>query len=532
MKIHLLLAAAAIIWLGNTASAQSGIQNPITQAVLQVYEEELQANPKDYNIYLSRADEYYRHGEYIRALPDVDKAIEYAPSSESDVLLRAYILRAGIYNETKRPEKALPDLEKACELAPDSFSAIYQKANTEYTLGKYEEAKTDFMRLQRINNRAPESYIGLARRAVKQNNLGIANEMLAQAVNLDPNNAETYVRRASVRRQMGDHNGAVDDLILALSNDSKNNRAMTELLEYGNTNYPAAMAGLSNAIAQAPRVGMFRYIRAVVAQAHFHYLAAINDYQTIIDEKLYSYHGLYASIAECQYFLGDYEKALGNIDYALGMLRDNASHFVLRSKILRALGRNADAVEAAAAALAVNRNDNEALAEMALAYEATGNYDEASNLLGEAILNDAENPRWCMLRAWNFAKNLNRATAAEQLYAKVAEMEHFYIDNPRSLKGFALLFMGQKEQAARWMDNILATVVDYDGLINYYGACFYAQTGDTDKALGCVAKALELGYANYHNWTEAIDGGINVGELRNDLRFLNMLSKYNSIFGK
>ena len=379
MKIHLLLAAAAIIWLGNTASAQSGIQNPITQAVLQVYEEELQANPKDYNIYLSRADEYYRHGEYIRALPDVDKAIEYAPSSESDVLLRAYILRAGIYNETKRPEKALPDLEKACELAPDSFSAIYQKANTEYTLGKYEEAKTDFMRLQRINNRAPESYIGLARIAVKQNNLGIANEMLAQAVNLDPNNAETYVRRASVRRQMGDHNGAVDDLILALSNDSKNNRAMTELLEYGNTNYPAAMAGLSNAIAQAPRVGMFRYIRAVVAQAHFHYLAAINDYQTIIDEKLYSYHGLYASIAECQYFLGDYEKALGNIDYALGMLRDNASHFVLRSKILRALGRNADAVEAAAAALAVNRNDNEALAEMALAYEATGNYDEASN---------------------------------------------------------------------------------------------------------------------------------------------------------
>lgn len=238
MKIHLLLAAAAIIWLGNTASAQSGIQNPITQAVLQVYEEELQANPKDYNIYLSRADEYYRHGEYIRALPDVDKAIEYAPSSESDVLLRAYILRAGIYNETKRPEKALPDLEKACELAPDSFSAIYQKANTEYTLGKYEEAKTDFMRLQRINNRAPESYIGLARIAVKQNNLGIANEMLAQAVNLDPNNAETYVRRASVRRQMGDHNGAVDDLILALSNDSKNNRAMTELLEYGNTNYP------------------------------------------------------------------------------------------------------------------------------------------------------------------------------------------------------------------------------------------------------------------------------------------------------
>lgn len=532
MKPHSLLAAAAILWIAGTASAQSGIQNPITQAVLQVYEEELQANPKDYNIYLSRADEYYRHGEYIRALPDVDKAIEYAPAGETDVRYRAHMLRAGIYNETKRPELALADLEKAYAIEPGSFATIYQKANTEYTLGKYDEAKADFSRLERINNRAPEPYIGLARIAVKQNNLGIANEMLARAVELDPNNAETYVRRASVRRQMGDHNGAVDDLILALSNDSRNNKAMTELLDYGNTNYPAAMAGLSNAIAQAPKVGMFRYIRAVVAQAHFHYLAAINDYQTIIDEKLYSYHGLYASIAECQYCLGDYEKALGNIDYALGMLRDNSSHFVLRSKILRALGRDNEAVEASAAALAVDRNDNAALAEMALAYEAIGNYDEASNLLGEAVLNDAENPRWRMFRAWNFARNLKRESAAEQLYATVAEMEHFYIDNPRSLKGFALLFMGQTEAAVRWMDNIMATVTDYDGLINYYGACFYAQAGDTDKALACVAKALELGYADYHNWTEAVDGGINVGELRNDLRFLNMLSKYNSIFGK
>ena len=82
------------------------------------------------------------------------------------------------------------------------------------------------------------------------------------------------------------------------------------------------------------------------------------------------------------------------------------------------------------------------------------------------------------------------------------------------------------------MNNIVDTVTDYDGLIHYYAACFYAQAGDTEKALECTSKALELGYANYHNWTEAIDGGVNVGALRDDLRFLNLLSRYNSIFGK
>ncbi|MDE6612173.1 MAG: tetratricopeptide repeat protein [Muribaculaceae bacterium] len=535
MKLSHCIISAAICAASLTAMpavAQSGIQNPMTQAVLKVYEEELRENPQDYNIYLSRADEYYRHSEYIRALADVDKALQFAPETEEDVRLRAHVLRAGIYNETKRPAQALADLEAAALIAPDSYSVIYQKANTEYTLGKYAEAKTDFQRLLRLNTRNPEPYIGLARIAVKENNLGIANEMLASAVNLDPNNAETYVRRASVRKLMGDHNGAVEDLILAISSDNRHPKAMTELLDYGNTNYPATMAGLSNAISQAPQVGMFRYIRAVIAQAHYHYLAAIADYRAILDQQLYNYYGIYASIAECNYALGNYSDALDNVDRALGAIRDNASYYVVRSRILRALGRYDEAVKAGAAALAVDRESNEALTEMAMAYVGAGNYDEASNLLGEAILNDAENALYPMLRAWVMEKYLNKTSQASQLYEKVAEMDHYYLDNPRSLKGFALLFLGQTDAATRWMQNILDTVTDYDGLIHYYGACFFAQAGNTEKAMQCASKALELGYANYHDWTEAVDGRVNVGPLRDDLRFLNMLHRHDAIFGK
>ena len=80
-------------------------------------------------------------------------------------------------------------LEKPASWLP-SFSAIYQKANTEYTLGKYERKPRPISSAFSVLTTGLESYIGLARIAVKQNNLGIANEMLAQAVNLDPNNAE------------------------------------------------------------------------------------------------------------------------------------------------------------------------------------------------------------------------------------------------------------------------------------------------------------------------------------------------------
>ena len=87
---------AAAVLSPVTTSAQSGIQNPMTQAVLKVYEEELRENPNDYNVLMSRADEYYRHDEYIRALADVDKVLQLAPETEEDVRLRAYVLRAGV----------------------------------------------------------------------------------------------------------------------------------------------------------------------------------------------------------------------------------------------------------------------------------------------------------------------------------------------------------------------------------------------------------------------------------------------------
>ncbi len=527
------LAALAMLTFPVASLAQSGIRNPMTQAVLSVYEEELRENPNNFEILLNRAEEYFRHEEYIRALDDINRALECIPESQTGTLLHARMLRAGIYNKTHHSAEALADLTEAVRLSPTSYQVLIQKANTELAIDNIAQAKTDYQNIVRMNPRSSEAYIGLAKVAVKENNMGVANEMLENAVNINPNSADIYIQRSSVRKAMNNHNGAVDDLILALSVDSENSSAMNALVEYGNTNYPATMAGLTSAVSAAPRVGMYRYLRAGIAQAHYHYLAALQDYETIISERLYNYHGIYASMAECQFALGRYEEALGNIDYALGMVRDNTStYYTLRSRILRAMGRNDEAVRAAADATAADRQNGDALAELALAYVAVGKYDEASALLGEASLNDAEDPRYPMLRGWVMETYLDNAQAAAQQYRKVADMDHFYIDNPRSLKGFALLFLGEKEQADRWMETILRTVNDHDGLINYFGACYYAQSDNPEKALECTAKALDLGFSNYFDWTELKDGRINVGLLRDDLRFLNQLSRHNSIFGR
>lgn len=532
MKFSALIATAVAFAINFNLAAQSGIHNPMTQAVLQVYEEELAENPNNYTVLMNRAEEYFRHDEFVRALDDITRALECIPASETENLLHARMLRAGIYNQTRRSAQALEDLKEAERLAPESYTVLIQKANTEFSLEQYQQAKQDYQRANRLNPRGPQVYIGLARIAVKENNMGVANEMLESAVNLDPNNLQTYLSRADVRKAMNNHNGAVEDLILALSIDPTNQRAMSALVEYGNTNYAAVMSGLSNAVTSAPRVGMFRYLRAGIAQKHFHYLAALQDYEAIVRDRLYDYHGIHASIAECQFALGRYADALSSIDYALGQAPNpTAAYFALRSRILRALERYDDAVSAAADATAADRNSCEALMELALAYTATGKYDDAVTLLGEAAMNDAEDPRYPLLRGWVLKTYLHNEADAESQFRKVAAMDHFLADNPTSLKGFALYLLGEHDAATAWMRNILEHTEDPDGLVHYYGACLYSLAGENEKGLECTQRALEAGYANYYEWTLRHDGYVNVVSLRDDLRFLRLLTRFNNIFG-
>jgi len=529
-KVSKLMAAVLLASSLTAPDAHAIIDNPVTKAVIAVYDRQLKADPKDYMTWFRRANEYYRHDEYIHALDDVNAALVNAPAGDTDLRFQAYMLRAGIYNQTGRHDLALADLNSALALDPTSYAALYQRANTQYELANYPAAKTDYVRLQRLNPRSSEALLGQARCAVHENNFGTAAELLQQAVDFDPNNPEIYVRRATVRRQMGDHAGAVDDLILALSLDSQDPKAVQALVDYGNTNYPAVVAGLTNAIQLAPNNALYRYLRASIAEAHFNYVSAIDDFQRIIDDRLYNYHGIQASLARCLYGLGRYDEALAQVDAALAMSTNVAGYYVLRSRILRALKRPADAIESAARGLAVDRNSVDALVEMARNYIDKGDYDQANSLLGEASMTDVNDPGVLLLRAWLLRERMGRPADADRFTAQALDIER-YDGDVRSLRGFALLDSGLTDQADAWMSQMLA-LPDNDGRINYYATCYYTRRGDSDKALACAEAALKAGYSDLNDWMYNTDAPVNTGELRDDLRFLQLLQRYTAIFGK
>lgn len=513
-----------------TMTAQSASSRQMTQAVYDVYERMLKENPTDYEVWFRRANEYYQHNEYMRALNDVDRALELIPDKEKDLRVQAYLLRANIYEQTGRLDPAIADLNSALSLDPANYVATYQRANCQYQLGRYAQAKADYQRLQRYNMRSSEALIGLARIAVKENNLGQANEYLETAVKADPSNSSLYVRRASVRRQMGNDQGAVEDLILAIATDSHNARATADLVDMSRTNYPVVNLGLTNAITQATNNGMYLYMRAFIAQAHYRYGAALKDYQTIIDRRLYNYHGIYASMAECQYALGKYDAALQSVNKAIEMERNSADHYIVKSRILRAMGDYEQAKNAAASALAIKNDNSAALRQLALCFVSLKNYREAANLLGEAMMNGDSDPWLIIARAWILDSFLNEPVAAKSFYDRLISRAEYDDHDVNSLKGFALLYTGERQQAFQWIKGVLDNNADPDGRINYLAACLYSAADESDMALECVERALANGYADYYDWDKNADDRVNVSAIRDDLRFLQLMNKYASIF--
>lgn len=529
MKLSKLLLTAAITISPAIMTGQA-IESPITRAMMQVYDQVIDENPRDYETLLRRGNEYYNHNIYFKALDDVNNALRYIPEDDKDSRFRALMLRANIYTMSHRSAEALKDLDEALTLEPGNFVATFLRGNAEYNLGQYGKAQDDYASMLRTNPRSQDAMFGLAKVAVKQNNLGVAADYANRAVELSPNISDVYMQRGEVNELANNTSGAVTDYITAISTDSENTaHALRRLVKLSDTNYSVVMAGLSDAIHKAPRAGMFYYIRAMIAQGHCHYQAAISDYDKIIKDKLYSYGGLNASLAECYYALGKFDTALLNVDYAITASEDNAEYYVLKSQIERALGNNEDALKAAEKAIEKKPDLNSALQAKALALVNLEKYQDASVLLSEAVLNDSSDPYLLMLRGWILSTYRNQPDVAKTCYERVIDMD-FDFDRVDSFKGFAYLFLGRDTEADRWMDTILEHAEDNDGVVSYYASCYYAQKGAKDLAFRYMEAALKKGYANYYNWAFNKDARINVEPLRSDPRFKKLLETYASLF--
>ena len=171
-----------------------------------VYDELIEASPKEGRLYTLRAGANWAIGDNVKALSDFNKAIELGYEEA-----HAYSSRGLFQAAIGEYDAAISDYTKA--IAKDSKDEVplVNRASVYMSMGKYEDAASDYTKAIAINNK---SAVYFQQRAIAQKLLGNVDKAVEdydQAISMEPSNVAAWMGRGFIKFQSGKPQAAIDD---------------------------------------------------------------------------------------------------------------------------------------------------------------------------------------------------------------------------------------------------------------------------------------------------------------------------------
>ncbi len=534
MNIKYLILSIALLFCAVGAVAQTSdddaaLKRKINDAVMKVYDQQLEKEPGDYATRFARSYQYFYNGQDDEALADITQAITDCPESDREVLYDALLLRAKIYDKKGELESEHADLKRAFAINSSNPNVIDMIAKLALKRGDYSTAETNFNAILRMSPQNYDALYGLARVAAKTNDFAKAQEYCDRAVKLFPAEPQVYINRADVFNMLGQYKVAAQDIILAMSVGNDETKAVSALVNMSDTHYDDVMNALQNSIENAPNVGTFHFLRYSIAMRHFHYGQALRDLKLIISKNFYDDNTIYADAARCQFELGQFEPALANIDKALAKNPGDMSALVLKARIVehKGDGKNYDeALGVLARASRINGADPSLLLTQARIYLAQRKQPEALEALNKLIKANPANNEALLLRGWLYKYRMRNAEAALADFGMMLKNG----TDMTSLKGFALHELGRDDEAKKWaQDNIMASSLP-GGEAYAIASALLSDIGDNDQALKYLESALANGYGSLYEVNISEEPYVNLKLVRRHPDFKMMVDRYTQNF--
>ena len=532
MKVKYMISAVVAIAMSLcfSAGAQSNddVSRQIKDAVMKVYNEEIDKNPNDYNLIFARANQHYYNGDYLRALDDANSVLRIAPAKEKELRYDTYILRAKIYDARNEVDNEVADLQEATRLNPSSLSCVDLMGKAAYKMNDLDAAEKNFQIILRDNQMNYDALYWLAKVEAKRGNNEKAAEYVDRAVQLFPAESQVYVNRADVLNLMGQYEPAAQDLISALSVGNDDNGALNSLVSMSDEHYDDVIKSLDYSIGKAPRVGMFYYIRAAIAMKHLHYSQALTSFKGIISNNLYETADIYYNTAKCQFELMQFNEALASVNKAIMLDANKAEYNLLKSRIYSAQGANyyTEATAALNQALMLSPDNADAQLAKARLLIAQRKNDEAVTVLNNAIMTNPDVAECLLLRGWVYKYRLRKADIAKNDFEKMLVNGN----DMHSLRGFALHELGRADEARQWAKDVIANGILPGGETYYYAAALLSDMDDNNAAYGYMESCLANGFGSLYEVTANEDPYVNLKLVRRHPDFNTLIDRYKSNF--
>jgi len=493
-----------------TAAAQQ--INPITQAMLDGYEQLLSINPKDYFTLYERASQYYRLSRYDLALNDIKKSIAYTPAKEKDQLVSAYSLATDIYIQLKDYSHALEMVNSGLKLAPTNYPLLYMKGNVCLYLDDLVGAQQQFQAMTRVQSRSQEAIFGLAKVAVLQHNYSLADEYISQAEKLDPANYVTYCRMGDLHLEMDRPQQAAADYISAYCLNSSSERPMSAMINLARRDYDAVANAVDYALTQANNPITLNFLKGNIALNAGKYAEAYEAYRHLMEVGAIdpsTATTLSPTMARICLGMGDLQEADKYANIALSVSAGEQNNY-LKALIEEANGNIPSAIIYARNAMQANLSERN-VCETASLMLANADSAAALAVVNDALLIHPSSRQLALMRAIIAGKIAAAPPVrhdAQRACAGDADGDY-----DTMLKALAQQLSGLSLDAQSTIAPILAKA-DKDAGAAYLAALFYANIDESAKASHYKAKAQDLGYEDAYTLQYSVNPLVSLRDVK------------------
>ncbi|GLI67835.1 hypothetical protein VaNZ11_012117, partial [Volvox africanus] len=281
----------------------------------------IRLEPNSADFYHNRGFALRKQGMFEAAIQDYTTAIRLNPNH-----CRAYYNRAFCHDRLNHVQQAIDDYTKALEMEPNNATALHNRGSLHERNGRWVATKSDlalqdFDRAIVVDPNCAQSYNA---RGVLLQHLGRLEEAQADldvAVALmQPPSASLFRNRAQVRRERGDHYGAVQDLTRAIALDP------LDLLSYSRRahcfrrmgEYESAIRDYTRAIGLSPNNPKLHTIRAYCYAMIEWYGEAVADYDIVLSLEPGNAHASYNRSIALEKLGGAIDRAAAELSAAAG----------------------------------------------------------------------------------------------------------------------------------------------------------------------------------------------------------------------
>lgn len=485
-------AVMACSWLG--AAGQQ--INPITEAVLQNYAEILAENPKDYITLYDRASQYYSLGEYVRALSDIDMALEYTPEKDATYRQAEYSLKSDILTSQKNYQAAIEASNAALKINPVSQPDLYKVGNLYLLTNDAKNALQAFRALQRENSRSQEAFYGMARANVMLGDIQEAEKLIKEVESLGQQSFVTYCRIGDLYADMGNVKEATTNYTIAYTMEDRSPRPIESLKVLNRKNPDAVSETIDGMILSKPDNLALNYVKAILAFESGRFDRAEKACKDLAQAVEEDSPAIYRMLAMSQLAQNKLSEATSNIAAAERLAPSDAG--VLLDKAEIQMTQNpAAAYEAASKALSINPENEGALLLAAKTAMLDGKYPQALDYLNNIILSNPGNAQALLLRGYLNTEYLNDGKAGVADYTRAGNIKQSGNADELVYAALGKAKINKKLDADGMIGEAIAKGADDKDTL-FLIAIYYAQTGSLDKAKEFADKAMAKGYGNVY----------------------------------